>query len=75
MEKEGETEHTEGRVRAWLVCGISFMVQFIANSFFSSFGPMYVEILRVFKVGDATTGIKSKIIFSLACTASECYIL
>lgn len=48
---------TNRRSYAWFICAVSFWVQFLAMSFYGSFGPMYVEILRVFGEGDAKTGI------------------
>ena len=47
---------TNRRSYAWFICATSFLVQFLAMSFYGSFGPMYVEILRVFGEGDAKTG-------------------
>ena len=54
---------TNRRSYAWFICVTSFMVQFLAMSFYGSFGPMYVEILRVFGEGDSKTGIDSCMVF------------
>ena len=58
MEQENDgNECNKSRCYAWFICGVSFTVQFMALSFFGSFGPLYVELLRVFKEGDAKTGM------------------
>ncbi|XP_065072075.1 monocarboxylate transporter 13-like [Rhopilema esculentum] len=66
MEEEYDgNECKKSRCYAWFICGVSFTVQFMAMSFFGSFGPLYVELLRVFKEGDAKTAWVASISFSI----------
>eukprot|EP00794_Sanderia_malayensis_P017058 gene17058-18776_t len=57
---------TQTRHYPWFICSLSFLVQFLAMSFYGSFGPLYVEMLRVFHDGDAATAWIPSISFSIA---------
>lgn len=42
---------------SWLIVAISFYGQIFSAGILFSFGPLYVEILKVYKVSETTAGI------------------
>ena len=47
---------TDRKWYRWLICAMSFIIQFVGISFHGSFGPLYVKMLRHFQEGDTKTG-------------------